>query len=136
VHTLPFGKYRATFEIADAGNNTTQQVVNFSVDQISMTISRNSLDIGKLEAGDLMVGTEELIITVKTLGAGFTLTQNTLNSLSLTGGVIQIQDFDGSNGFGYDYSETGSGNLVSYSGALSRVGMANLANYAIDIDPN
>lgn len=136
VHTLPFGKYRATFGIADAGSNVTQQVINFSVDQISITISRNSLDIGKLEAGNLIIGTEELVITVKTLGAGFTLTQNTLNNLSLTGGITQIQDFDGSNGFGYDYSESGSGNLISYSGALSRVGLANLANYATDIDPN
>lgn len=85
VHTLPFGKYRATFGIADSGGNAAQQVINFFVDQISFTISRNSLDIGKLEAESLIIGTEELVITVKTLGAGFTLTQNKISELTLTG---------------------------------------------------
>lgn len=136
VNTMPFGKYRATFDIADSGGNTVQQVIDFSVDQISFTVSGNSLDVGRLNAETLEIGNAELVITVKTLGAGFTLTQNKVSNLTATGGLEQIQDFDGTTGFGFDYSESGSGNTVSYSGAIASVNAVNLANYTIAIDPN
>lgn len=136
VTNAPFGKYRATFSIADSAGNTTQQIIDFTIDQISFTISGNTLDIGRLTAGNLDLGTNELVITVTTVGAGFTLSQSKVSQMSATGGIQQIQDFDGSSGYGFDYAESGSGNTTSYSGTIQPVNNLNIATYPVAIDPN
>lgn len=84
MNPAPYGKYRATFNIADSAGNATQQIIDFTIDQISFTISGNTLDIGRLTAGNLDLGTDELVVTVTTVGAGFALSQSKISQMSAT----------------------------------------------------
>jgi hypothetical protein len=136
TNPLPFGKYRASFNVSDNGGNVAQQIIDFSVDQFSFTVSGNAIDVGRLSSESLEIGSSEVTVTIKTLGAGFALAHRKITTLTATGGVNQIQDFDGTNGFGFDFAETGSGNTVAYAGTVSSVNGGTVANYPSAIDPN
>ena len=79
---LPFGKYRFDISVADnAGNMTTQSMVYY-VDAIDWSISSDTYDIGTLSPGPQIFGTGEMIVTVRTVGAAFSLSMIATNTLA------------------------------------------------------
>lgn len=74
VSGLPFGRYRFDMSISDALGNTTTQSYTYFVDAIEWTVSADTYNIGNIPTNVTTFGTGELTITVKTVGAGFTLT--------------------------------------------------------------
>ncbi len=73
TNTLPFGKYRSTFSISDISLNAASQVSIFYVDKFEMTVSTGSINIGVLSPGSIVFATPTVTVTIKTVGAGFTL---------------------------------------------------------------
>lgn len=103
VSTLSFWKYKFSFTVADFIWNSTSQDIIFYIDEITATISTGTIDIWDLYAGTWSFWTEELIITVETVGAAFDVKMNkTQLLLSGTWAWEQVPDWDGSEGFGYD----------------------------------
>jgi len=67
---LPYGKYQFTFSISDAAGNTTQQTRVFYVDEVEFSLSQPSIDIGNIQDDAVLyTSSDELIVTVKTVGA-------------------------------------------------------------------
>ncbi len=102
VSWLPFWKYKATYSITDKVWNTATQDIIFYVDEVEFNISTWSIDIGTLPWGASQFSTWELIVTVKTVWAGFTLDMTHATNFSYDYGVIW--DWDGSKWFWYDQS--------------------------------
>jgi hypothetical protein len=70
---LPSGKYRYDISIADSAGNIATQSYTYSIDGISWSVSSDQYDIGTLTPGVQGFGTGEMIVTVQTVGAGFSL---------------------------------------------------------------
>lgn len=83
LSNLAFWKYKATFTIDDTSWNTTTKVINFYIDKFEFTISNANIDLWVMQVDNLVDATQNITITVKTLGAWFDLNvgwDNTLNS--------------------------------------------------------
>ena len=100
---ISFWKYKVSFWVSDfIGNNVTQDII-FYVDEITATISTGAIDIWDLYAGTWSFSTDELIITIETLGAAFDVKMNKTTLLQTgTWSWEQIPDWDSSEGFWYD----------------------------------
>lgn len=130
VNNLPFGKYRFDISVTDIAGNTTAQSFTYFVDQIEWTVSSPIFDIGSVESSILGWGTGELIVTVKTIGAGVHLSM--IRNTDLTHATDTIGVYDGSNGWGYDLW-----NGSSYAGLLlSHSTSQTIANTTKNINPN
>lgn len=110
LNNIPLWKYKIRFTIADlAGNEEISEFV-FYRDTPELIVGSWSVDLG-----DLLVNSdnfsEEVIITVKTIGAPFTLYMTGGQDLSY--GITKINAWNGIDGFGYDQA--------TYSWALSPV---------------
>jgi hypothetical protein len=97
---LPYGKYRFDISIADSVGNIQMQSYTYYVDAIEWTISSPSYSIGNAPLGSTTFGTGELLLTVKTVGAGFDLT--TLRTTDLTYITDVIPVYSWSTGWWYD----------------------------------
>lgn len=107
VFGLPFGKYKATYNITDKVWNTATQDIIFYVDEVEFNISTWSVDIGTLPWGSSQFSSWELVVTVKTVWAGFLVDMTHSTPFSYDYWVID--DWNGSQGFWYDqnpYSST------------------------------
>ncbi len=128
ITNLPYGKYRFDMIVADTNGNTLTQSTTLFVDAIEWIISGPLYDIGDSQTNILTFGTGELLITVKTVGAGFDLSMLRTQDLTLGSGSISV--WNGTNGWGYDLY-----NGVSYSGSLTAHGTSQtLASIAKNIN--
>jgi hypothetical protein len=97
---LPFGKYRFDRIVGDVNNNTLTSSSTLYVDAIEWIVSTPSYDIGGQQTDVVGFGSGELLITVRTIGAGFSL--DMLRTQDLTLGTGSISVWDGTNGWGYE----------------------------------
>jgi hypothetical protein len=100
VKNLPYGKYRATFSINDNTGNRTIVERIFYVDALEWNISSSILDIGQITPWIPQTSSGDLLITIKTVGAGVDLGMKKNASLVSVAGTV-IQNFDGSLGWWY-----------------------------------
>ncbi len=82
VSGLPFGKYRFDILVSDNAGNTTLQSIVYYIDDIEWSISADTYDIGTLISNIQAFGTGEMIVTVKTVGVGYTLKMIGANTLA------------------------------------------------------
>ncbi|QFR39336.1 hypothetical protein A9Q91_03825 [Candidatus Gracilibacteria bacterium 28_42_T64] len=101
TNDLSFGKYRYSFQIFDNNGNSATTGAVFYIDIPELIVSTGSLDAGTLPSGGLNFSTDEIIITVRTLGAGFDV-QLSKDATFDNGGSSIIIDWDGLEGVGYD----------------------------------
>jgi hypothetical protein len=78
--------------------------------------------------------TWEITITVKTIWAWFTLSQNKSGLFSQW--ITNIWDFDGSYWFGYDIYKDENWSITNYSSTISQINGSNIANVSKNIDIN
>lgn len=128
TNTLAYGQYRATFTVKDSAGNNAQQVSNFYVDAPSLTVDTGSYRIGQLSSSGIVIGSNEVTVTVRTVGAGFQLSLG--GSGTLNAGVSQIGAWNGTVGYGMDYAASGSGTAKAYSGTLGSISGSSLENFA------
>ena len=131
TNNLASGRYQATLTIADANGNQAQQSTIFSVDSFSVTVSTGSLSLGTLTTNTQAL-TSDITVTVTTLGSAFSLSLS--GSGTMSAGLATIGTYNGSTGFGYDWSQTAGGSR-SFSGALG-VFPTTLQTNTANIDPN
>ena len=73
---IPYGKYQMYFSIADQNGNNASTSVIFYIDEPELIISTSEIDIG--EVSDTTNSfSDEVMVTVKTVWAGFSVTMNT-----------------------------------------------------------
>jgi hypothetical protein len=133
---LAFWRYRANLIIRDTSGNTTIQPTTFAVDKLEMTISTAAADIWTINQNGITYA-PDVIVTVKTLGAGFSLTLG--GSGAMNSGINTLQSWSGAtqNWFGFDYSESGSGWSLPFGGTLQPINPSVLTTYASgNIDAN
>ncbi len=82
VAGLPFGKYRFDVSVADSVGNTVTQSYIYYVDDIEWSISADTYDMGTLLSNIQTFGTGEMIVTIKTVGAGYNLKMIGTNTLA------------------------------------------------------
>lgn len=113
VADLPYGKYKAVFTITDNfGNMTTSEDIIFYVDEIVWNISQASVDVGTVNSSTGTFSSDELIVTVETVWAGFDIVMRKTTAMNSAGGDT-LSDWDSLVGFWYD--------LFPYSLAISSV---------------
>lgn len=100
VTNLPYGKYKATYSIGDNFGNMASQDIIFYVDQVEFNISTGSIDMGTLPFGSPQFSTWELLLTVKTVWAGFQVNMTHSNPFTYDYGVIP--DWNGTQWFWFD----------------------------------
>jgi hypothetical protein len=94
---LPFGKYRFDFSIADSIGNIRTESYTYYIDGIEWIISAPTYDIGSAPLSSSTFGSGELILTVKTVGAGFDLTMLRTTDLTYVSEIIPV--YSGSTGW-------------------------------------
>lgn len=94
---IPYGKYRFDMIVADSVGNTQIQSTTLFVDAIEWIISSPIYDIGGRQTDIVGFGSGELLITVKTVGAGFDLSMIRTQDLTLGSGSITV--WNGTNGW-------------------------------------
>lgn len=82
VANLPFGKYRFDISIADNDGNITTQSAIYYIDAIEWSISSDQYDIGTVIPNMEVFGSGAMTVTVKTVGAPFTLKVSGSNTLA------------------------------------------------------
>ncbi|MBX9809669.1 hypothetical protein K2X92_04755 [Candidatus Gracilibacteria bacterium] len=122
---LPFGKYRFDISISDSTGNIRTQSYTYFVDAIEWNISSAEYDIGNIIANTQTFGSGDMIVTVKTVGAGFSLKMTGINTLAY--GPETVSYWDGFEGWGYDI---GGGNLGNHGGGTT------IANQLKNINQN
>lgn len=70
---LPSGKYRFDISVADSVGNIITQSYIYYIDGISWSVSSDQYDIGTPTPEVQSFGTGEMIVTIQTVGAGFSL---------------------------------------------------------------
>lgn len=129
IQNLPYGKYRFDRIISDTNNNQLTSSSTIFVDAIEWTISSPIYDIGGQQTDIAGFGSGELLITVKTVGAGFSLDMQRTQDLTLGTGSITV--WNGTNGWGYELYNG------AYSGTLAAHGTNQiLGTVAKSINPN
>ena len=103
VSSLPSGKYRATLDIDDNTGNTTSYKWEFYRDAVEFIISSPDSNIGNLYGGILWTTSTPLQVTVKTIGAGFTVTMTKTGNLEEIN-TNTIDNWDGVKWYGRSQS--------------------------------
>ena len=88
--SLPFGRYRFDISVADAVGNIATQSSTIYIDAIEWTLSAPTYAIGNAPLSTDTFGSGELILTVKTVGAGFDLTMLRTGDLAYSGQTITV----------------------------------------------
>ena len=132
TNSLPYGRYQATLTISDNAGNSTSQTNIFSVDALSVSVSTGSLAIGILPVNAQALSSD-VTVTVTTLGAAFSVTLG--GSGTMNSGLSTIGTYNGTTGFGYDWSLSSSGATHAFSGTLGLL-PATVSSNAANIDTN
>ena len=82
ISNLPFGKYRFDISISDNDGNTTTQSYIYYVDAIEWSVSSAEYDMGNIIPNTTIFGSGFLTVTVKTVGAGFSIKMTGINTLA------------------------------------------------------
>lgn len=98
---IPYGKYKATMSISDIIGFTSSQEIIFYIDELEFTISTGSVDIGALPYSTNYFSSDELIVTIKTVGVPFEVTMNQDTNMIYDITEV-IPNWNGSTGFGYE----------------------------------
>ncbi len=116
IVNLPYGRYRFDLQITDTVGNIATRSFTYFVDAIDWTISADTYNIGNITQDIATFGTGELVVTVRTVGAGFALTTAPTNPLAIPSGDT-INYWNGTYGVGYDlWNGTAFlGNIITYS---------------------
>ncbi len=109
-----YGKYRFDVTVKDNQGNTRTGSTIFYLDQLDWNVSTSTLDVGDMMTNVTKFSTGEIIITVNTVGAGFTVTMNDNSVLTYSGQTIN--EWDGTKGYGFEKF-----NGVAYSGTISTI---------------
>lgn len=112
---LPYGKYKAIFQISDNAGNTVQKEVIFYVDDLQININKNFVNMGELKDNDENLSWE-VIVTIKTVWAGFDIYFGKDSLLSSNSD--DIQDRTGAKGFGYDIYKDENWTIYDYSHSI------------------
>jgi hypothetical protein len=116
ITNLPYGKYRYDIGIRDNAGNTTTGSYTYFVDDVSWSVNTDNYNIWDIIGNMTKFGTGELIITIQTVWAGFSI--STLASLPLVWSATPpINYWNGSAGWGYDLWNgfTYSNSITSHS---------------------
>jgi hypothetical protein len=98
--SLSYGKYKASYTVYDRAWNPSSVETIFYVDEVEFSISSWSVDIGTLPWDISQFSTWELILTVKTVWAWFSLDMTKTTPFEYDYGTIW--DWNGSAWFWYD----------------------------------
>ncbi len=131
---LDSGRYRTQFSISDNAWNTINEEIVFYIDNFSMKITWWDINMWDITPSVEQFSTWEISITVKTLGAGFTLNQNKSSLFSQW--ITSIWDFDWSYGFWYDIYKNENFVISNYSWNISSINGLNIWNIIKNIDTN
>ena len=138
VHSLagiPYGKYRFRTYVSDLAGNTSSIERIFYVDAIEWNISSDSYDIGILPTDTEVFGTGTMTITVKTIGAGFTIKMTSINTL--VKGTDTINYWNGTTWWWYDSGGSTLGNpafgitVATESNNINLNGLKNTYTYTL-----
>jgi hypothetical protein len=130
ITNLPFGKYRFDIIIADNAWNITTQSYTYFVDRVDWTIDSDVYNIWNIASNITQFWTWELVITVQTVGAGFTLSTSPLTNFTSSIGDT-IPYWNSIVGWWYDLWSGGFSWLLS-----SHSPNATLATQVQNINPN
>lgn len=109
--SVPYGKYRAAFEISDNAWNISSQEIIFYIDAIEMTVSTGSIDIGNVDhTGNSF--SNEIEVTVRSLGAGHQVILETNTDLQYLDQTIEPSTIDW---YGYETGPSYSNTLNDFS---------------------
>jgi len=108
---LDFWKYQLRFTVDDTSGNTGGQNIDFYIDDPEFIVSTWSVDIGNIDSFSSYYS-DELEITVKTVGAGHNIFLNRNTDLSyLTETISPFTTL----GYWYDLGPVYSNNISSFS---------------------
>lgn len=127
VENLPYGKYKAVVSVADRAGNILNQEIVFYVDKFEVTLNQTSFDIGTLDALAPKYGSWEVVVTIKTLWAGFNITSIVPEMTSWLENIIH---FNGSRGWGADINAENNG----YSAGLTNMSWASIVSKSQNIN--
>ena len=131
---LDSGRYRTQFSISDNAWNTINEEIVFYIDNFSMKITWWDINMWDITPSVEQFSTWEITITIKTLGAGFALSQNKSGLFSQW--ITNIWDHDGNFWFGYDIYKDENWSITNYSSTISQIDGSNIANISQNIDTN
>lgn len=92
ITTLPSGKYRFDRIVRDTMGNLQISPSTLYIDGVEWMISSPLYDIGGSQTDVSGFGSGELIITVRTVGAGFSLGMIRTDDLIFNSGSISVWD--------------------------------------------
>ncbi|MDD2907249.1 MAG: hypothetical protein PHH98_01275 [Candidatus Gracilibacteria bacterium] len=134
TNNLAYGKYRYTFQISDNNGNNSSTGAVFYIDRPEIVVSTGSY----LSTVGPTLPTEEIIVTIKTVGAAYKL--EFLKDTTLNDGYGNIIiDWNGTSGVGYDKTPYSGprknipSNPVLGTGALNINTNGNLNTYTYNI---
>lgn len=113
INNLPSGKYRFDIAISDNAGNTSTGSYSYYIDGVIWNISSDNYNIWDLLGNVTKFGTGELVITIQTVWAGFTLVTTPITNL-ISSAPATINYWNGTIGWGYDLW-----NGFSYSGTIT-----------------
>lgn len=99
LENMSYGKYKAQYRVYDTAGNSTYREILFYIDQPEFIISTPEIDMGNLTPWAANFS-DEIILTVKTVGAWFQLYFDNPNELIFDTSTIDA--WDGSQGYGYE----------------------------------
>ncbi|MDA7494798.1 LamG domain-containing protein [Candidatus Gracilibacteria bacterium] len=102
-----YGRYRLVFEIDNIHGNTAIFERIFYIDSPELIVNTGEIDLGTLTSGSTSYSTP-VEVQVRTVGAEFNVLFRKQTPLMY--GTTELEDYDGSTGYGYDQSP--------YSGTL------------------
>jgi hypothetical protein len=101
LRSFPYGKYKADFSITDKAWNTLNKSIVFYIDQFSYDINVSSINIWDITPNVLKYSENEVILTVKTLWAWFTI--NMIKDLNFSSNWEEIVDWNNDWGSYYGF---------------------------------
>lgn len=140
LQNIPYGKYRFDQYVSDVEGNVRIEPIVLYIDQIEWNVSQAGYDIGSLNPGVTGFGSGDIVITVKTIGAGFDLSlERTADLGTISGSTISV--WDGTSGWGYEklngiYTDTLSSHgtkvvFASQTKSINTNGERNMYTYRV-----
>lgn len=129
VNSLPYWKYKINFSISDKVGNRVNKIIIFYVDEFSFSLNTNNVDIWKLISWISKFSNNELVITIETVGAWFSL--DMLKNWPMSNSWTYLTDYDWNFWFWYDQFTTW------YSWMINSIwSVANIITEQSNINPN
>ncbi|NVP17546.1 cellulose binding domain-containing protein [Candidatus Gracilibacteria bacterium] len=112
LNALGYGRYKIYFYIQDNAGNGNFREREFYIDEPELNVSTGNINIGNISTPGVNNFSPNVILTVRTVGTPFNLILN--KDGNLTHNSIQIQNWNGVNGVGYEKTPfTNNINLIN-----------------------